>query len=159
MGAIQRAEENIPGTIREVWLGEGKNDAVNVFVKVADPDGDTLNWFGSMSGNIRQRGKHQGKSNAQVTMEVLQEVGWSSAPDCTKLEAELVGQECRITTSYDQERSRYQIDWLNPVGGNRLDPEEANKRLAAILGTAAPTTTSSQVEDRFPTEDDSDIPF
>lgn len=154
MGLINREEKNIAVTIKEVWLADGRNESVTICLRLEDDAGDTIVAYQHMNQTIIKGGKNRGKTNCEVNIDLLKTLGWSSAPDCSRL-GELQGQECSITTEMDEE-GKCRVQWLNPRQ-QRLDDDEANRRLSAILGTTPIVPAPRRVDDD--TEDVDEIPF
>jgi len=135
MPFINEVLENVSANITDVALSDGKNESVTVVLTVKIENGDTIKSYQYLNGTIRQSGRHQGRTNCEVNIEMLRDLGWVSAPDCSRID-ELLNNPCTITTEFDDKDGKCRVKWLN-APYSRMDPAEANRRIVSMLGADA----------------------
>lgn len=148
---------NFKGKVLETMLAEPKFSkdpmAFDLCLKVQGPDapdGSTqIDWWrGEMSSKVATKGSVQGMTQAAITLQQLQKVGFQGN-DINQLDAQLVGKEIEFFVDereYEQKKF-YDVKYLGGLDSapSKLDPNEIARRMAALTGqasAAAPATAA-----------------
>jgi len=129
-----KAEGTFPVVIIEAMLAAPKfsqeDGAFDVCIKVQDAEGHEDYWRGEVSGAFG-RGNMASKTQAQITLGRLEEIGWNGGTDFGRI-GEMVGVE--TTATVKEKNSYYNIAWLGGGGNDpvALSPEEIAARLANV---------------------------
>lgn len=115
-----------------------------------------------------QSGKNVGKKLVDVNNELLIQLGMKPAAggyiDPAKLTEELEGKEARFVVDYENDQNgnpRLRVRFINPVGRESLDPNEAKSIFSNLIGSQKPTVQRPPVQAPPPVfeDDGDDIPF
>lgn len=115
-----------------------------------------------------QSGKNAGKKLVDLNNELLVQLGMKPGAggyiDPAKLTEELEGREAWFVVDYENDQNgnpRLRVKFINPVGRESLDPNEASIIFSNLVGSQKPTVQRPPVQAPPPVfeDDGDDIPF
>lgn len=152
-----KRDGDIPCKITETCLGESRFDNVNavggfdIALKVEDAsDNSQSDWVRmEFSTNFSKAKNCTDKTQAQMTLDTLQRIGFKGGEDLSRLD-ELVGVAATVHTAKSDDGKYINAKYILTGGGNaqkKMDAAEIKRRMAAIIGkpgTAAQAHAKAQ---------------